>query len=309
MPNIRTRAAKGAPLTNAEIDDMHRRTAVSVTADYTATVANNRDVLLVNGTSLTVTLGESSTILSQAETGDYRLTIVCVGDPVDIDAVGGDTINGESSITLSTGESVTLVAMATGYVVSESHIPSSAFLPDALIPSGTRMLFQQTTPPTGWTKVTSGVDGRALRVVSGTVGSGGTNSFTTAFNSANTSSSSGTGNTSSNGAHTHSGNTGSTTLTVNQIPSHQHLSGVAVYGASGRAQAAPYGSEDVDDWVYEHAQFRNDAIMPYTDSIGGGQGHTHTISSDGAHTHTGPAHTHTVNLDVLYLDVIIAQRD
>lgn len=310
MPNIRTRAAKGAPLTNAEIDDMHRRTAVSVTADYTATVANNRDILLVNGTSLTVTLGESSTILSQAETGDYRLTIVCVGDPVDIDAVGGDTINGESSITLSTGESVTLVAMATGYVVSESHIPSSAFLPDALIPSGTRMLFQQTTPPTGWTKVTSGVDGRALRVVSGTVGSGGTNSFTTAFNSANTSSSSGTGNTGSSGAHTHSGNTGSTTLTVNQIPSHQHLSGVAVRGDSGASQNAPYGNGgSITDRVWEHHQLRNDAIMPRTESIGGGQGHTHTISSDGAHTHTGPAHTHTVNLDVLYLDVIIAQRD
>ena len=39
------------------------------------------------------------------------------------------------------------------------------------------MLFQQTSAPTGWTKQTSGVDNKALRVVSGTVGSGGSNAF------------------------------------------------------------------------------------------------------------------------------------
>ena len=42
------------------------------------------------------------------------------------------------------------------------------------------MLFQQTSAPTGWTKVTSSND-VALRVVSGTVGSGGSVAFETAF--------------------------------------------------------------------------------------------------------------------------------
>ena len=37
----------------------------------------------------------------------------------------------------------------------------------AVFPSGTRMLFQQTSAPTGWTKVTSGVNNRALRIVTG----------------------------------------------------------------------------------------------------------------------------------------------
>ena len=43
--------------------------------------------------------------------------------------------------------------------------------------SGTKMLFQQTSAPTGWTKVTSH-NNKALRVVSGTAGSGGSNAFT-----------------------------------------------------------------------------------------------------------------------------------
>lgn len=46
--------------------------------------------------------------------------------------------------------------------------------------SGTRCLFQQTSAPTGWTKDTSHND-KALRVVSGAVGSGGSSPFSTVF--------------------------------------------------------------------------------------------------------------------------------
>lgn len=49
-----------------------------------------------------------------------------------------------------------------------------------LIPSGTVMLFSQTTPPASWTKITT-TDNAGLRLTSGTVGSGGTANFTTAF--------------------------------------------------------------------------------------------------------------------------------
>ena len=44
-------------------------------------------------------------------------------------------------------------------------------------PTGTRMLFAQTSAPTGWVKDTSH-DNKALRVVSGTAGQGGTHGFT-----------------------------------------------------------------------------------------------------------------------------------
>jgi hypothetical protein len=85
-----------------------------------------------------------------------------------------------------------------------------------VIPSGTKMLFQQTSAPTGFTKLTTH-NNKALRVVSGTASTGGTNSFTNAFNSSKTVS--GTTGTSS---VTISGTTASHTLTVDQIPSHTH---------------------------------------------------------------------------------------
>jgi len=67
--------------------------------------------------------------------------------------------------------------------------------------SGTLMLFQQTSAPTGWTKQTTHND-KALRVVSGTASSGGSSAFSTVF-----------GKTA----------TDAFTLTTNEIPSHQHF--------------------------------------------------------------------------------------
>tara|TARA_R110000868_G_scaffold59559_1_gene182840 strand:+ start:313 stop:1218 length:906 start_codon:yes stop_codon:yes gene_type:complete len=50
----------------------------------------------------------------------------------------------------------------------------------AYLPSGTAMLFVQTSAPTGWTKSTTH-DNKALRVVSGSASSGGTTAFTSVF--------------------------------------------------------------------------------------------------------------------------------
>jgi hypothetical protein len=89
-----------------------------------------------------------------------------------------------------------------------TQIASTAFVSTALasagFPSGTAMLFVQTTAPTGWTKSTTH-DNKALRVVSGTAGSGGSTAFTSVFAS-----------------RTPSGTVGATTLTEAQIPSHTH---------------------------------------------------------------------------------------
>lgn len=52
----------------------------------------------------------------------------------------------------------------------------------AYLPAGTRCLFQQTAAPTGWTKITTH-NNKALRVVSGTAGDGGSMAFTSAFTS------------------------------------------------------------------------------------------------------------------------------
>ncbi|RJP54162.1 MAG: hypothetical protein C4583_03265 [Anaerolineaceae bacterium] len=50
-------------------------------------------------------------------------------------------------------------------------------------PSGTRMLFQQSSAPLGWTKVVAGIDDRALRVTTGNVVNGGSIAFSSVFTS------------------------------------------------------------------------------------------------------------------------------
>ncbi len=70
------------------------------------------------------------------------------------------------------------IARATG-VATFTAMPTVSGAPIG-VPSGTKMLFQQTSAPTGWTKITT-TNNAALRLVSGTVGSGGTADFTTVF--------------------------------------------------------------------------------------------------------------------------------
>lgn len=126
----------------------------------------------------------------------------------------------------------------------------------ASIPSGTLMLFVQTSAPTGWTKSTTHND-KALRVVSGTASSGGSVAFTTAFASQNV---------------------GSTTLSTSQIPSHTHTYTQATSGGTTNSgeQASFYASNTTSD----------------TGSTGG-----------------GGSHTHSLNIAVQYVDVIIATKD
>ena len=78
-----------------------------------------------------------------------------------------------------------------------------------LIPSGTAMLFQQTAAPTGWTKVTT-YSNHAVRIVNGSVTTGGSVAFTTAFASQAV-----TG-TNSSGA------VSATSLSTAQLASHSH---------------------------------------------------------------------------------------
>jgi hypothetical protein len=114
---------------------------------------------------------------------------------------------------------------------SNGTIWTSVANPPAFV-SGTLMLFQQTSAPTGWTKQTTH-DNKALRVVSGSASTGGSVGFTTAFASqavAGTVSTSVNNTTATNQNTTAGGSintaglsAGATTLNTTQIPAHTYF--------------------------------------------------------------------------------------
>lgn len=117
--------------------------------------------------------------------------------------------------------------------------------------SGTVMVFNQTTAPTGWTKGATHND-KALRVVTGAVGSGGTDAFTTTFSAAKT--------------------TASHVLSLAEMPSHTHTltsrshNGDACYASPVPTTANPGVGSVCADFV--------------TDSAGSDTGHTHDVTMD-----------------------------
>jgi hypothetical protein len=130
------------------------------------------------------------------------------------------------------------------------------------------LLFQQTTAPTGWTKQTTH-NNKSLRVVTGTAGSGGSNTFTAAFNTS---------------FATSGGAVSDTTLTTAQMPSHSH--GFSYWSGAGLYVGyVPPG---------------NGVVYGYTSpttSTGGGGSHTHGFTQP------------SFNLNVQYVDIIIATKD
>ena len=196
-------------------------------------------------------------------------------------------------------------------------------------PSGTRMIFQQTSAPTGWTKDTSDTNQRALRVVSGTASSGGSVDFTTAFASKGVSGSiaNGGNNTNSGGNNTNNATSGGSvnnhTLNTGRMPQHRHIGGTRCihdmvnghYGTIVQGQTR-YPSSMYVGGTNGYANYD----LHYTNYQGSSQAHSHSFSgsahshSINSHTHSINAHNHSfsgtaINLAVRYLDVIIAQKD
>jgi hypothetical protein len=122
--------------------------------------------------------------------------------------------------------------------------------------SGTRMSFNQTTAPIGWTKDTNAATNDAiLRLVTGTVGAGGSNAFST-FNG--------------------QASVGATTLTIAQIPSHTHTT----------------------------KEFGAGTGTGYTTNLSGAYNTVQSGAQGG-----GQSHTHSLTTDIKYIDFILAQRN
>lgn len=168
---------------------------------------------------------------------------------------GGTIVNSSVISGTISGSNLSGVSIAESYIDSTiigASGPSTASFTSfsgawTSLPAGTKMLFVQTAAPTGWTKLTTD-DNKALRIVSGTAGTGGSVAFTTAFSSQSI-----------------SGTVGDTTLTINQIPSHSHS-----YTAAG-------GVTVVNGGTTYQALINSSGLT--TGSTGGGQPHTHSLTA------------------------------
>lgn len=143
-------------------------------------------------------------------------------------------------------------------------------------PSGTLMTFQQTTAPTGWTKETTH-NNKALRVVSGAAGSGGTSPFSTVFGLTATD---------------------SYTLLEADVPAHDHGSAGAHSHTPRRYTGGTGNGNSPQPNV-------NDDITPINMGL--------STTTDGAHTHNSyggsGGHSHNMEMRVQYVDLIIASKD
>lgn len=209
-----------------------------------------------------------------------------IDDLVNTNPAGGDAptdgdghIRGVKNVLLNTFPNITAAMTVTAADLN------------GFFASGNKMLFQQTAAPTGWTKDATHND-KGLRVVSGTASSGGTDSFSTSFSSSKA--------------------TDSYTLTVTDIPSHNHGGATGSDGAhkhnllyytsgkSGSANTYILDSGVADDTADAAADFTHSS-----DTVSTAANHTHTVSSQGG----GGGHSHTIAIDLEYVDVIIASKD
>ena len=166
--------------------------------------------------------------------------------------------------------------------------------PAHTFPTGTRMFFQQSTAPVGWTKETTH-DNSALRLVSGSVSSGGSQAFSTVFGKSATD------------GHT---------LTTAQMPAHSHtVNGAGSHGHTlytSWYNSSPSGG--MRNWSHPSkaspgagTRFYNLSLsyINQTGSIASAGYHSHTTQNAGS----GGSHSHSMDIRVKYVDIILAVKD
>ena len=156
---------------------------------------------------------------------------------------GATTLTANNVILGNGTSAVTFVAPGASGNVLSSNGTTWTSAAAAAFDAGTRLAFQQTTAPTGWTKdTTAAINDSMLRLVTGAASSGGTTAFSTW--SAVTS-------------------TGAYTLATAEIPSHQHSytrpNGASNKNASGSTAVANSAGDS-------------------TGATGGGGSHSHSLT-------------------------------
>lgn len=208
------------------------------------TLAGNFKALGITGSSGAVTIPGA---LNVAGTPTFSTPV-----PVTSGGTGTSTSTGTGSVVLSGSPALTgtPTAPTASLGTNTTQLATTAFVlanAPANFPAGTRMVFNQTAAPTGWTKdTTASLNDSIMRIVTGVVGIGGSTAFTT-FN----------GQTAT-GAHT---------LTTDQIPSHTHTFPVL---------SNQWGASTTNTTGGNYSQVGTVT----TAATGGGLAHSHTMTTN-----------------------------
>ena len=230
-------------------------------------VFNNTDESIVltqgNGGNVTILTGNTKVVYADGEGASAKVSEIGATMPV-----GGATV-----------AELGYLSGVTSAIQTQLNTLSADVA--QFLPAGTKMLFQQTSAPTGWTKETSNFDNSALRVTTGNTGSGGTQGFTTLF----------TGNVAGTVSTSVSGTVGGTAITTAQLPNNwYHKPNTPDGQLSDNYANFNYQARHID-WPTYRIQ-------------GSGQTHTHSLSVSGTSTFTG-----STDLALKYVDVIIASKN
>lgn len=262
--------------------------------------------IAANGTDPNVSLGlrpkgSSGTVIIQDHNGNElaifgpgvasavnELTLInaATGGNPQLKPTGGDTNIGLRIIPKGTGR-LQITDGADNTKIIELNLSNlttgntrTYTLPDASVAldgfaSGTRLLFQQTAAPLGWTKESNATyNDSALRIVTGAASTGGADAFTTLFGTAKS--------------------TAGFTLTTNEIPAHAH--GVT----------DPGHTHSVTDFNGGGSTATGPGPIVYGATITGSNTTGISIQNTGG----GAAHAHTLNnMNLKFSDAIIAQKN
>jgi len=263
------------------------------TADASATAESSNKVIELTGTltgniNVFLPAKESNYVIFNNTSGSHTLSVAPTGHT----ANGVAITQGSHTMIYNKSDRCVDVLGAKVGTTATTYFGNGANLTGIdIIPSGSLMLFQQSSAPTGWTKQTTH-DNKALRVVTGSASSGGSNTFAAAFNNNQTVS----GTTSSTSV-TITGSTAGHSITQAELPN-------ITLTPTQKAKTEDKGP------LNRGSSSGAGASYEFIDIPLGGSGTAH---SHGVGTLAGGAHTHTFsdtfNLDVQYVDLIICSKD
>ena len=217
----------------------------------------------------------------------------------------------------------TLVAPALGTPVSGDLSNCTGYPAGNIFASGTRMLFQQTAAPTGWTKESAAAyNDAALRFTTATATpTGGNDAFTTHFGTSKSTAAYTLleadipGHTHTGPSHQHTGPSHTHTFTTGtESANHTHQQrrfGAAVYyGVGGSGVRLGTDAESIGNTV-ESTGTESATHYHTGTSDAGGTGNTGAAGTGATgSTGGGGGHSHTLsNFDLKYVDCIVAEKD